>query len=366
MKDLSKNGLSDFQLIALIFVAASGTSIIFLPRSVAEAAGRDGWISIILGGCVALAVAVLIYFLCSRFPRRILPEFSMLILGKPLGIIVSAAYVVYALLLGGTTLLLFGEVTKTWVLFWTPQYVLIVSMLIPVIYITLQGPVPLGRFTELIFYFVGLVVLILLLPLPEANLINVRPVGAEGLATVLGGIGQLPFAFLGIEVMFIFFPLFVNRGRVLRLYLLAVMLLVVFYTGLTLFTYALLGVENTKLQVWPLISYLSAARVQIIERFDNIFLFIMTAKIIGLVAVHYYAAAATSAVITGGRYFNLFILLLLPALYGITLLPARQYAAFEFASLVGTWGALFVGGMVLLLLSVTLIRGLDEREETNK
>ncbi len=366
MKDLSKNGLSDFQLIALIFVAASGTSIIFLPRSVAEAAGRDGWISIILGGCVALTVAILIYYLCSRFPRRTLPEFSMLILGKPLGIMVSAVYVVYVLLLGGTTLILFGEVTKTWVLFWTPQYVLIVSMLIPVIFITLKGPVPLGRYTELIFYFVGLVVLILLLPLSQANLINVRPVGAEGLVAVLGGMGQLPFAFLGIEVMFIFFPLFVNRGKVLRLYLLAVMLLVVFYTGLTLFTYALLGVENTKLQVWPLMSYLSAARVQIIERFDNIFLFIMTVKIIGLVAVQYYAAAATSTVITKGRYFNIWSLLLLPALYGITLLPARQYAVFEFASLVGTWGALFVAGLVLLLLSIAVIRGFDERDETQK
>jgi len=366
MKSLSKNGLSDLQLITLIFVATSGTNIIFLPRILAEEAGRDGWIGIVLGGFVALVLAGLIYLLCSRFPRRILPEFSMLILGKPLGLIVSAVYVAYTLLLGSTTLMLFKEVAKTWTVFWTPQSVFIASMLIAVIFIVRQGPVPLGRLSELIFYTIIFVVLLLFLPLPQLNIMHLKPVGEEGLTAIISAARQTSFAYLGIEVLLVFFPFFMVREKVLRLYLLSVTLLILFYTILTLLTYALLGAEFTRLQVWPLMKYLSVGRMQIIERIDNLFLFMWIMKIIGLVAVQYYAAAVTAAAITNKRYFGLWTLLLLPIMFVVTNLPAQQHAIFEIAHMVGTWGTVFVVGLVLLLLIVALIRGLDERKEIGK
>ena len=364
MKNVRKNGLSDFQLVAVTFVAASGVSTIFLPRTVAEGAGRDGWIGIILAGLVALTLAGLIYLLCRRFPKRILPEFSMLILGKPLGILVSAVYIIYTLLLSGTNLMLFVEVSKTWAMFWTPQWFLIAMLLVPVLYIVRQGPVPLGRLTELIFYSIMVVGALLLMPLPQFNMMNLRPLGDEGITVIARAAGQTTLAFLGFEVLLVFFPLTIKRQGVLRLYLLAVALLIAFFTSITLLTFGVLGVEYTRLQVWPLMIYLGAGRMQVIERLDNLFLFLWIAKIIGLVALQYYAAVITGALITGKRHFDLWILLLFPVLYGIAYLPGQHYVVFQFANLVGSWGAVFVAGLVLLLFLVALIRGIDESEET--
>lgn len=357
------NGLTDFQVVAIIISAMAGANMIFLPGFVAEKAGRDGWISIILAGLLVWLAAGLVYLLCRRFPARTLPEFSILILGKPLGVLVSVGYIIYALFLGGTTLRIFLEVAKVWTMFWTPVWFIVLFFLIPVVYIVRLGPIPLGRLMEIVVYISIFVLLLFLLPLGEFNFLNLRPVGQEGLEAIVSAIPEISYSYLGFEVLLVFFPLILNRQRVVRLYLLGITVVIIFYTGTTLLAIGTMGLEHVQVQVWPVMEYLGLGRLPIIERIDNLFLFYWTVKIIGMISIHYYAAAITAASLTGRRYYSLWTLILVPILYAITVLPDRQVETFDWVRIVGSWGVVFVAALVILLLVVAVIRGLDEGKE---
>ena len=357
------NGLTDLQVVAIIVAAMAGANMIFLPGFVAEKAGRDGWISILLAGLLALVAAGLVYILCQRFPNRTLPEFSILILGKPLGTLVSVGYIIYALFLAGTTLRVFTDVSKVWTQFWTPAWFFIFFLLLPVVYIVRLGPIPLGRLMEIIIYVSFIVTLFFLLPLGQFNLLNLRPVGQEGLEAVVRAIPETSYSYLGFEVLLVFFPLILNRHRAARLYLLGITVVIIFYVGTFLMVIGVMGVEHVQLQVWPVMAYLGIGTLPVIERIDNLFLFYWTAKIVGLISIQYYAAVTTAASLTDRRYYSLWTLLLVPVLYAATVLPDRQVEIFEMARLVGSWGAVFIAALVILLLVVAVIRGLDEGKE---
>lgn len=363
MKNLSKNGLSDLQLLALIFIAIVGSTVTYLPRDMAEGAGRDGWIAILAAGIAVFLAACFIYLLCRRFPQKTLGEFSALILGKPLGLLFSGLYILYALLTAGINLRVFVEVSRTWTMFWTPMIVFIALLLVPVLYIVSLGIVPLGRLAELILFTTLLTFLLMLLPMAQFNFIHLKPVGQEGLITIAGAAPRAFYAYMGFETLLVLFPFVKNRHKVYRLYFLAIFLAGVMFAGAAVMVYGVSGVEHARQQIWPLMEYLGTGRFLFIERIDNLFLFVMTAKIIGLVAVQYYAATITMAHITSKKLFRLWALVLLPALFAITFLPGHQYQVFEYAALVGSGGFVFITLLVLLLLLVAVIRGQDERKD---
>ncbi len=348
------------QLIAIIVLAIVDANFIFLPRIAAEHAGRDGWLSIILSGFVVLLTATLIYYLCRRFPNRILPEFSITILGKPLGILVTLLYVIYTLLLAGITLRLFTEVTKTWTMFWTPQSFFIIVLLLPAVYIVRQGPITLGRISELFLFSMVLVLLLLLVPVRQFNVLHLKPVGQSGLMAISSAVPGLLSNYRGFEILLVLFPLVVNRERVFRLYIIAISLVIVMSAGSTLLAYGIMGVEHSQVQVWPFLEYMASERLQIIERVDNFFLFFWTFQIIALVAAQYYATVVSISSLTKIHY-SLWTWLLWPAVFAVAVFPDNVFSMFYYSRQMGYWGEIFIFGLVLLLLLVAVIRGLDER-----
>lgn len=363
MKRAKSYGLSEFQLLAVITGTIIGAGITILPRTAAESAGRDGWMSIGIAGVLVWISAGVVYLLCRRFPSRTLPEFSVLILGRSLGTLVSVIYALFVLVIGGTALRIFVDLINTWVFIWQPTWVLPLVMLIPIIYITRLGGQSLGRLMELVLYLTIFGFILFSLSLREFNILNIRPVGAEGMAAILGGVPEASFAFLGFDVLLVFFPLVANRQRIFRVYMLALALITFVYMTNALFIYGVMGVEHTVQQVWPLINYLRIGTLPILERVDKLFLYIWTAQVIVVVGVRYYVGTFIFATLTGKTHHDLWAILVWPALFAVAILPNRQLEIFSFGGLVGRWGFLLVMVIVLLLLMVAVLRGLDESGE---
>lgn len=363
MKDAKKYGLSDFQWFSVVICAILGAGIITLPRTVAESAGRDGWISILIAGALAWVMAAFIWLLCRRFPTKTLPEFSILILGRPLGILVSVAYALYAIAIGAVALRIFVELAKTWTMIWTPVPVFLLAMLVPVVYISRLGAVTLGRLMELVIYITVAVLFVYLVPLAEFDLLSLRPVGAEGWRAILAGVPEASFAFLGFEAMLVFFPFIINRDKVLRLTLLALGVVTALYAGNVLLTYGVLGVEHTLLQIWPLMNYLRVGMLPFIQRVDNLVIFIWTAQVMAVVAIAYFAGTFTLATLTRRRYHDIWAVAAAPLVYAVAVWPKRLTQVFAISDAIGVWGLVGIIAGVGLMLLVAAIRGLDESKE---
>lgn len=363
MRDAKKYGLSDFQWMAVVVSTILGTGIMSLPRTVGVLAGRDGWLSIVIGGLLTGLAATFVWFLCRRFPTRILPEYSILILGKPLGILVSLIYAAYALSLGATALRIFAELGKTWSMIWTPMPVFLIGVLLPVVYISRLGAVSLGRLMEIVMYLTGLALLLFLLPVREFDLLNLRPVGAEGWRAIVSAVPESSFAYLGFEVMVIFFPFIINRHKVLRVTYLALAVVTMLYAGNLILIYGVMGIEHSVNQVWPLINYLRIGALPIVQRVDNLVLFVWTAQVMAVAAIQYYAGTFTVATLTRHHYHDIWAITLWPLVYGLAIYPDNLVQVFALSDFVGRWGIIGILGITGLLLLVAKIRGLDESRE---
>ena len=360
MASAKKYGLSDFQWMSIVISTILGTGIITLPRTIGDIAGRDGWLSVLLGALLVSIAATLIWLLCRRFPTKTLPEYSILILGKPLGILVSLFYVVYTISLGGIALRIFAELGKTWSMIWTPMPVFLLAVLLTSVYISRMGAVTLGRLMEIVMYLTGLALLLFLLPVRQFDLLNLRPVGAEGFGAIVSAVPEASFAFLGFEVMLVFFPFIINRDKVLRVTLSALGMITLLYIGNLILIYGVLGIEHTVNQTWPLINYLRIGSLPIVQRVDNLVLFIWTAQVLGVVAIQYFAGTFTLATLTRHHYHDIWAITLWPVVYVMAIYPDRLPDVFAISDLVGRWGLIGILVVTVILLVVAKIRGLDE------
>lgn len=357
-----KYGLSDFQWFSVLICTILGSGIITLPRTVADAAGRDGWISIIIAGAVTWILAILVWLLCKKFPTKTLPEFSITILGKPLGILVSLFYVIYAISIGGIVLRIYVELTKTWLLIWTPGWVFLLGILFPTVYIARMGAMTLGRLMEIVTLLTIIVISIWLVPMGEFNILNLRPVAVEGISAIAKGAQEAIFSFLGFEVMLVFFPLVINRKKVLRVTLLALAFITLLYMGNAVITFGVMGVEHTILQKWPLMDYLRVGTLPFIQRVDSLVLFFWTGQIMAVVAIQYFAGTFTLATLTRKHYHDIWALVCWPLVYLVAIAPSRLSQVFVVTDIMGRWGLIGVMAIVVILHIVAKIRGLDESE----
>jgi spore germination protein (amino acid permease) len=361
MAEGKKYGFTDFQWVSVAVSAILGAGMLTLPRSVGEIAGRDGWISIILAGIVAWIFALFIWLLCRKFPTKTLAEFSITILGRPLGILVSVLYSFYSLMVCGVVLRVLSDMLRTWVFLWTPTPVFVVLTLLAIGYVSRMGAITLGRLMEVKTLLSVTIVLMFLIPIPEFVSLNLRPVGAEGLK-ILQAVPKAAFAYLGLEVMLVLFPFIINKNKVLKLNSIALGIVTGAYAADAILVFGVLGIEYTLNLVWPLMIYMRIGSLPFLQRVDNLLLFGWTTLIISVAAVHYFSATYTLATLTRRQYHDIWSLVCLPLVYVVSRFPTSIVAVFDLSKLIGIVGYSFCLGITALMLIVAKIRGLDERE----
>lgn len=86
---LEAGKISARQLMFIIITFIISTADIFLPAIVAQQAGRDSWISVVVANAEAMVVAAVALSLGLRFPQLTLVGICQKVLGKWLGSILA-------------------------------------------------------------------------------------------------------------------------------------------------------------------------------------------------------------------------------------------------------------------------------------
>ena len=70
-------------------------TILFLPRYIAEnTVSADGWLTILIGGLIAIVFAWLLAKIASSFPNQSFLTFASYLVSKPVAIILSILFIV--------------------------------------------------------------------------------------------------------------------------------------------------------------------------------------------------------------------------------------------------------------------------------
>ncbi|WP_310360781.1 GerAB/ArcD/ProY family transporter [Neobacillus drentensis] len=205
--------LSGLQIFWLMFTFETGNMILLTLSPTFQDAKQDAWISFLL----AAILGTLIVFVSSKaallYPGKTLIEYSKLIFGKWLGILIVIVYLIQWYSVIADILREFAEFTITILLPTTPLWVLVLTMLLLLIYITYSGGIEgIGRCSEVFGPIILLSVFILLiLSVSIFNYKNFLPVFSDtGFVPILKGTLH-PLSFLGESVMMLMLLSFMDQ-----------------------------------------------------------------------------------------------------------------------------------------------------------
>lgn len=186
MQDQGK--ISAFQLACALFLCILATAVLTAPALTYKWASNAMWISSIVGSAFAFAIVYVMIELHRQYPGKTIIEYSVDILGRPVGKLFGLYYLLACLQMAGSALRQFGEFLSISFLSQTPGIVLIVSLSAVAAYTARSGAEIIGRSAVLFTPVIISIYLLHLLPVfPLLEPERMLPVFEQDAASMLRG-----------------------------------------------------------------------------------------------------------------------------------------------------------------------------------
>ncbi|MFZ5967327.1 MAG: GerAB/ArcD/ProY family transporter [Bacillota bacterium] len=300
---LDQGKLSAGQFSLLLFTLVGSTAMLFVPAVTAEAAGRDGWMSILFFATIfGLLVAWVCTSLGQHFPNENLIAYSPKVFGPVIGHLTILSYIFFFI---WTNTIIVGEFADFIIAIFLPKTPRLVFALIIVwlaAYAVRNGLEVIGRLNQLLFpilliSYLGLVVLVV----NEIKLANLAPVLENGIKPVIKG-SLPPSAWRGEIVLMLMILPNLNqlvKGRKASIY--AVIFLGIVLTLNTIATVGVFGTELSSHLTFPYFTLADYGQVGIVlERMEALVMLVWVAGLMIKIAVFYYCGVLAIA-----QWFNL-------------------------------------------------------------
>jgi len=271
-KQAALNEITFVQFVSLLFGLQVGIGLLALPQELAERAGTDGWISLLLGWTVSTGASLLIVTAMKALPKGSFPEQLSLLFGKWAYKVVCVMFALWAFYYSYTCLVRTILYTKVWLLQQTPMYITMLLLIVPSYTIARGGLRVVGRYAELIVTVSFWVPLVYLLPLKDAHWLYLFPVLKDGWKPIFTAFEITPLSYSGISAVFLLYPFLKDKSKAAAG--------VIVSNSLSLFTFVLTTVvcfvyfspdEITQFNE-PVLNVLKTIQFNFVERIEVLFL----------------------------------------------------------------------------------------------
>ncbi|WP_432664372.1 endospore germination permease [Wukongibacter baidiensis] len=245
---MKKEVISDKQGIFLTILAIIGTSVIIVMGLSAK---KDLWIANILSIFMALPLVTIYARLHHIFTGKDLFDILFICFGKLFGTVISILYIWFTFHIGALITHDFGTFITSVSLPETPEFTLMLVIIVLGIWAVKKGVELLGRWTTLFAPFIMLFIFtIILLLIPHMNINNIRPVLSNGIRPVIkGAFYSFAFPFAETVILTMFFSDFQSKRSPYKIYLVGLLLGGFILVSLNLTILLVLGI-NTSLSLY--------------------------------------------------------------------------------------------------------------------
>ena len=205
--------LSELQIFWLMFTFETGNMVLLTIRPAMEEANQDVWISYLIANILGVLIVFFATKIALLYPKHTIIQFSKIILGKLLGTVVVLNYLVQWYSVEGNILRQFADLTITLLLPRTPSWILFLTMLLLLIYITFIGGIEgIGRCAEVFGpIIIFSVALLTILSVKDFQILNLLPVFVDtGIQSIWKG-ALTPLAFFSESVMMLMLVSFMEK-----------------------------------------------------------------------------------------------------------------------------------------------------------
>ncbi|MFJ8260306.1 endospore germination permease [Peribacillus asahii] len=289
--------ISARQFAILVIFFSIGTTILVIPKSLAQEVKQDAWIAAVIGIGIGLLLVALYIAIGRMFPTMTLVEINETLLGKWLGKAVSLTFIFFSLYSTATLLFLVGSFLTTQILPDTPLeaiQILFTCILIMGIRLGLE---PLARSAELlfpifVFLFIVLVASIFLPPV-QFKFENIQPVFETGIKPMIHAVFIFTSIFsLPLIVLLMIFPVSVNQPEAAeKNFFIGILIGGICLLIIIALTILVLGVDSSTRQTYP--SYAVARKINVgnfLQRIEAIMAIMWIITIYFKSAFYFYAS----------------------------------------------------------------------------
>lgn len=346
------------QLTYIIVGATIGVGLLTLPDTVGREAKQDTWMAVGIGALLPLAGLFSITLMASRMPNLTLAEYAERVLGKWLGKLLTLFFIFYTIAYAALVARIFVNVLKIYLFPNTPAWALVGLILALAAYLASKDVRVLGRVNELIFWEAEVLFFSLLMAIPNIDFTFYRPVGDVGLINILKGGYQATFAFLGMEILLVVYPLVQRKKDVFRAGVAAIGIVCAIYFAVVLTTLGVFGPDVIGKIRFSLMVLLKTYEAPLIERAEFFFIVFYVFIAFQPVATMYFAGRFTTEKFLGLQSPGRVTLALFPVILGVALLPQSFEGAIAFSSRLSMLGFVFLIIVPLVLWAVAGLRGI--------
>ncbi|WP_028402701.1 spore germination protein [Ectobacillus panaciterrae] len=354
-----KDRITTAQAAVAVTNTILGTGILTLPRaSVKVVETPDVWISVILGGLIAMMAGVIIVKLGQQFPRKTFYQYSQEIVGKWVGGLLSLLIVCYFIMTCGFQTRSMTEVTSFLLLEGTPKWAIIMTFLWVGLYLVIDGINPIARLFDIIYPItIGIFLLVAFMSFGIFEIDNLRPVLGLGVMPVLKGIKTTALAYTGPEVMLLLVAFMEQPNKAVKAVLVGIFIPMIFYVITVVMVIGALSIDGVVTRTWPTLTLMRSFEIPglLFERFESLLIVIWIMQMFATYAISLYIASLGLAQLFK-KNIHPFMFGLLPVIYIIAMTPKNINDLFKLGDIVGDIALFLFGVMPPLLLIIARLK----------
>lgn len=358
------NKISIRQLQVLLILDIFGIGITVLPRRVAEFAGQDGWILIVLATVLACVYIYIISTIAGMFPNDSFVEYSSKILSKPIGILLSCGFVIKIIVSLSLELRVFGEIVKQIMLTNTPFGIIALSMILLGAFAAAKGYETRGRIAEILIFIIFIpLIFVFGVAVTDVDFSNLKPVMVTPPSNILKGSFFIAFAFSGIDFVLLAYPYIRRPQNARKGSLQAIITIGIIMLVITVITIARFGPFDVIHLMWPVLEIMDTIDLpgSFIERQDALIMSFWIISIFIIVnAGMFFSSLLTKDIIGKGKH-SMYIIIFIPIVYFLSFFPQNIAETYKLMDIVYiTFGTAYLIVIPIILLVVAKIRKLGE------
>ncbi|MCM3652393.1 GerAB/ArcD/ProY family transporter [Metabacillus litoralis] len=261
--------ISPFLVFYLIHSLQFGVGVLGFQRIIAEKAGQDSWIVVIIAGILVHASLWMIYRILNGSNGNIVTVHEGLF-GKWIGGILSFLFTLYFGLVAITVLRSYIEIVVVWMFPDLNIWLFSFTFLLLVYYIIMGG---FRVVTGISFFGVVLPIYILLtflFPLQFSEIRNLFPIFNHSVKDIALATKNMSLTIMGFESLLIYYPFIKNANKSKKWAHLSVAYTTLVYAFICIMTIIYFSEEQLEKTIWATLTIWKIIELPFVERFEYI------------------------------------------------------------------------------------------------
>lgn len=339
----------------LVHSAQFGVGVLGFSRYIAEIAGYQSWLSVLIAGAVNQIIIWMIFKTIKRTQQQDLHSIHKVLFGKKLGSVMTFLFSLYFAMLAVVVLRTYIEIIQVWIYIELTTWSIALAFLLVSYYAILKGFRVLVGLTFL-FSMLPILLTPTIIPVLEyAEWYHLYPILSTSGVDLLYAAFILTLSFAGAELILVYYPFLQNKESVQRYAHLGSLATTFAYLFVTLVTFVYYSAEQLELTIWPTLSAWKIASFVFIERIEYIGIATWLLVIFPNIALTIWASSRLLKQQFNVTHRSTLLLILL-----LVFLTTIQFTTRASVDLLNTSinyiGPVFIFGIIPLLMLVSLFR----------